>query len=375
MYKQRVERLCEWMAGQSLKHLVLLHDGVHSFAWSNPVSLVSGYKGVGESMLIVDVSGRTTLVHTPAWDGWRAERVGAAETIGAEQVSDVLTGWLARTQPAADAVAFVGLDAFNHACVTAVSERLGGEARRVDDEFYALLRAKSPDELQRAAEATWIAERAYERMLELVKPGMAEFEVAAEVAHVCKSLGADDNFLLISASQHNRSVRAAGRRKLDVGDILLAEISPSVGGQFTQICRSVCIGSCSPTLTEQYALLTESLRRGIAAARPGVAISEVVRTMNEPLVAKGYGKYCYPPYMRVRGHGMGVNSVFPGDIMESNDRLLEAGMFFVLHPNQYLPDVGYLLCGEPVVITEEGAKALTRREPGIDAVYCSATSC
>ena len=33
--------------------------------------------------------------------------------------------------------------------------------------------------------------------------------------------------------------------------------------------------------------------------------------------------------------------------------VLEPDMVFMIHPNQYLPETGYLLCGEPVVLTRK----------------------
>jgi Xaa-Pro dipeptidase len=44
-----------------------------------------------------------------------------------------------------------------------------------------------------------------------------------------------------------------------------------------------------------------------------------------------------------------------------NTTILEAGMFFVVHPNQYLPETGYLLCGEPVLVTVNGPEVLSER--------------
>ena len=45
--------------------------------------------------------------------------------------------------------------------------------------------------------------------------------------------------------------------------------------------------------------------------------------------------------------------------------VLEPGMVFMIHPNQYLPETGYLLCGEPVVITGTRAEPLTRRQAAL----------
>ena len=40
---------------------------------------------------------------------------------------------------------------------------------------------------------------------------------------------------------------------------------------------------------------------------------------------------------------------------------------FVMHPNQYLPETGYMMCGGPVVITASGAQLLSR-EAELDCV-------
>jgi Xaa-Pro dipeptidase len=40
-------------------------------------------------------------------------------------------------------------------------------------------------------------------------------------------------------------------------------------------------------------------------------------------------------------------------------------MLFMIHPNQHLPETGYLLCGEPVVLTSRGAEPLTKRQSAL----------
>ena len=64
--------------------------------------------------------------------------------------------------------------------------------------------------------------------------------------------------------------------------------------------------------------------------------------------------------MRTRGHSMALGSMDP-EIALDSEQILHEGMVFVMHPNQYLPDTGYLMCGEPVIITPDGAQALTGR--------------
>jgi Xaa-Pro dipeptidase len=172
----------------------------------------------------------------------------------------------------------------------------------------------------------------------------------------------------MSASKHNLAVRAAGERVLDIGDIILSEITPCYRGQFAQICRTTVIGEPRPAIREKYAILQEAMRAGLQAGCAGTSVGALTRAINDAIQQAGYGHYCRPPYMRVRGHGLGITSDRPGDIVEGNERVLETGMVFVMHPNQYLPESGYLMCGEPVVVTESGARALSVRPAELDVI-------
>jgi Xaa-Pro aminopeptidase len=203
---------------------------------------------------------------------------------------------------------------------------------------------------------------------------MPEYELAAEADAQMRELGADDNFLLISASQHNRAVHPPTDRLLDEGDIILGEISPSVDGQFAQICRSAIIGEPDERQLACYEILRAGFAAGLEACGPGVPVAEVTRVINALISAEGYEKYCKPPYMRTRGHAMGLGALIPADISERSEVLLAPGMSFVLHPNQYFPEVGYFLCGEQVLITEDGARALAPGAPHLDSITIGAVA-
>ena len=183
-----------------------------------------------------------------------------------------------------------------------------------------------------------------------------------------KTLGAEDNFLMLCAGPHNRAVAPSTGRRLQAGDIILAEITPSCRGQLAQICRTVLVGEASNELARKYELVVHAMNAGIATAVPGVSMAEVCRAINAVLEAEGYGEFCHPPHIRRRGHGLGFGSVRPGDVALDNATVLEADMLFMIHPNQYLPETGYLLCGEPVVVTPRGAEVLTEQKASLTVV-------
>jgi Xaa-Pro aminopeptidase len=97
-------------------------------------------------------------------------------------------------------------------------------------------------------------------------------------------------------------------------------------------------------------------------------MATVCRAINTVLEAEGYGEYCYPPHIRRRGHGLGFGSIRPGDVALDNITMLERDMVFMFHPNQYLPETGYLLCGEPVLLAEHGAEPLTQQKAALAVV-------
>jgi Xaa-Pro dipeptidase len=351
------------MRAAGLELLIAYGSGSHSFLGMNPAWYVSGFKQLGRhAAVLLPLDGEPALVMTPPWDQARAkakattmgsvlattdedflatvERELRARRLGALRAG--VAGGLMQSRAMAKAWGSV-LER-----PPASAEQLVSDVAKIRDEWS----------LRCTREAVGIAEQGYWRLLETAGPGMAEHEVAGELEAYMRELGAEDNFQLMSASQHNRLVHAPTNRVLDQGDVLLGEITPAVEGEFIQICRSAVIGQPSRLQLEKFALLDAGLRAGLKAARPGTPVRDVVEAINKPIADAGYERYTKPPYMRTRGHSMALGSMEP-EIAPDRDHVLQKGMVFVMHPNQYIPETGYLMCGEPVIITDDGAEPLT----------------
>jgi len=357
------------LAEHKLDGLIAASNGLNNFLESNAVFVLSGVRPIGESAVVLDRDGGATLIVTPAWDETRAAALSATErTIGTDDLAAALKSAVGSHRLDLSRTISAGLSMLGAALHDRIAAALGTLPVPADELARELARIRTPEELAAAERATWIAERGYERLLEYARPGIREYELAAELYCFTKKLGAEDNFLLMSASQHNLAVRAAGERILDVGDIILSEITPCYRGQFAQICRTTAIGEPRPVIAEKFAILQDAMGEGLVAGRAGATVADVTRAINGVIAKAGYGDYCRPPYMRVRGHGLGITSDRPGDIVDTNTCVLESGMVFVMHPNQYIPESGYLMCGEPVVIGPTGARALSARPAAFDVI-------
>lgn len=362
----RRQAVLSTMAEEGLDLLLGLHDGTHFIEKPDPVTILSGFKSMGNTVAALSRDGDVTLLVSPAWDAERAR--DAAPDFRVEAVSnaaEAIPDLLGRYRYPPSRVGLCGLSEISWKFGQRVKQVLGGQARHSDRALYRHAGRKTDDEIANAREAVRIAELGYAHFFEIAHVGMREDELAAELRWYTKTLGADDNFFLMCAGPHNRAVQPSSGRRLEKGDIILAEITPSYRGQLAQICRTVSVGEPSDVLKKKYALVVDAMENGIKAAKPGAQMGDVCRAINTVLEAEGYAEYCHPPHIRRRGHGLGFASILPGDVALDNTTVLEPGMFFVIHPNQYLPETGYLLCGEPTLITALGPEPLTKRHAAL----------
>jgi Xaa-Pro aminopeptidase len=362
-FQERLADICARMREEKLALLIAVHDGAHFIEKPNPVTVLTGFKALGASAAALRPDGSCDLIVTPSWDAARAaELCPRARVVPTDDLGDALPA-----SGTGNEIGIAGLSALPAGLAGRISAALPS-ARAADMLVFDAARTKTVEEIALAREAARIAELGYARLLEIARPGMSEDELALALKTYMKRLGAEDNFLLLCAGPRNRAVQPSTGRRLEHGDIILAEITPSVQGQLTQICRTVMIGGPSQELRDTYALVVQAMNQGIAAARPGVPMAEVCRAINAVLEAQGYGEYCHPPHIRRRGHGLGFASTRPGDVSPDNATMLETDMLFMIHPNQFLPQTGYLLCGEPVVLTAGGAEVLTRARSALGVI-------
>ena len=285
----RLAEAARYLADEALDGLVAASNGLNNFLESNAVYVFSGVRPIGESAVVLDRDGRSTLIVTPAWDEARAAAASSTDrTIGTDDLAATLKSAVGTHRLDLSRTVSVGLSLLGAALVDRMTSALGALPKAADELARDFARLRTPEELAAAERATWIAERGYERLLEFARPGIREFELAAELYCFVKKLGAEDNFLLLSASQHNLAVRAAGERVLDVGDIILSELTPCYRGQFAQICRTTVIGEPRPVIGEKFAILQDAMGEGLHAGRAGATVADLD---SHELLAASFGAH------------------------------------------------------------------------------------
>jgi Xaa-Pro dipeptidase len=224
-----------------------------------------------------------------------------------------------------------------------------------------LLMHKLPGEIAVLRRAAQLADDAYGAFRQAAKPGRRQYELVADIEAYLRSRGCPDNFMIIgSGGKDVLGMTPPSERRVAPGDFVTTELTPALEGYFVQICRTLVVGKASDAQRRAFDLFREALEAGIAAVRPGATAGDVARAENDVFRKYGLGEYTSSKWTRVRGHGLGLFCDSKPHLLEDVDTPLTPGMALIVHPNTYHPEVGYLVLGDAVVVTEAGAEVLTR---------------
>jgi Xaa-Pro dipeptidase len=354
----KLKKAVRLLSQRGLNGLIIYSNGAANILRPNHLHYFSGCRPLGSrNAAIVSKSGDVLLLVTPKWDSARvSSKSWIKEVRGTSAFINDLVNAM-REFHLAGPVGLAGSDEMTSEVYDGIKQV--ATIVRADDIIPEMAKEKTETEIEPARKAGRIADIGYKAFIEHARPGITEYELLAEMELAMRSAGADDNFNLMSSGNHNLAMHSPTDRRLAEGDIVIGEISPVVDGQVLQICRTIVLGKASPLLVEKYEMLVKALQESLKTVRPGRPASSMANAMNKVIGEAGYAKYCAPPYMRARGHGMGVGSIAPGGVIDNEtDAPFEKGQVVVVHPNQYLPETGYLACGETVLITDNGIERL-----------------
>ncbi|MBA2408667.1 MAG: aminopeptidase P N-terminal domain-containing protein [Gammaproteobacteria bacterium] len=205
--------------------------------------------------------------------------------------------------------------------------------------------------MQSAAEASV---RAHERAMRVCRPGMAEFELEAELLYEFRRAGMVPAYSAIVGGGANGCILhyTENAATLRDGDLVLIDAGAECEGYASDITRTFPInGRFSPAQRELYDLVLQAQRAAIQKVQPGnhwndphdAAVKVLTRGLinlellkGKPagLIKKGeYRRF----YMHRTAHLLGMDVHDVGDYRSDDGwRLLESGMTLTIEPGLYI---------------------------------------
>lgn len=201
-----------------------------------------------------------------------------------------------------------------------------------------------------------------------VKPGMTEQELAAKIDWRIKSAGFERcSFETIVASGPNSALPHAhpGERVLREGDLVVLDFGGVYGGYCVDLTRTVALGEPNADMARVYQAVLDAQKAAIAAVRPGVRAGDIDAAARSTLARHSLAE----AFGHSTGHGLGVEihetpRIGPrreatGDAPAPPDEAIEPGMVFTIEPGAYLPGWGGVRIEDDVLVTSDGVEVLT----------------
>jgi Xaa-Pro aminopeptidase len=351
----RLDRLREAFDGHEIDALVVT-------TLAN-VRYLTGFAG---SAGVLTVTRNGALLTT---DGrYRTQSAEQVERSGAAPQVEIVIGPVAEQRKAAQelldpSIVRIGLEADN---VSWSGQRTwadlldGDRLVPTSNAVEALRERKDEAEIARMERAAAIADAALFDTLPLMGQGVTEEHFALELDTAMRRHGAESTaFETIVASGENSAKphHHPGGRRINQGDPVVVDFGATFEGYRSDMTRTFCVDTDPEgELARIFEVVQTSQAAGAAAVRPGISVKEVDDVCRDIIRDAGWAER----FEHGTGHGVGLDIHEAPTVSQLGTAILAPGFVVTVEPGVYVPGHGGVRVEDTLVVTADGARALTR---------------
>jgi len=226
---------------------------------------------------------------------------------------------------------------------------------------------KDGDELARIRAAVALGAKLFERALEVLRPGVKETEVAAEMELAARRGGAEGMSFPTIIASGARSALPHGRASEQViarGGFVVCDFGVILSGYCSDQTRTVWVGTVPEDARKAYEAVREAQQAAIDAVRPGIPVGEVDAAARKVLKKAGLGRY----FTHSTGHGVGLEIHETPRVADGQREVLQPGMVITIEPGVYFPGKWGVRIEDMVAVTASGCEVMTPTSKNFVAV-------
>ena len=224
-------------------------------------------------------------------------------------------------------------------------------------ELAGIRMTKTKPEIALIKKSCKIADRVMKEVPKIIRPGMRERELAAEIDRKMKAYGADEiAFPTIVASGRNSANPhyTAGGGKMKKGDLLLVDFGCKADNYCSDITRTFVIGKSSAIQKDMLETCKRMHDEIINMLKPGVRYWDLQDKANSICKEK------YGDLLHMVGHSLGIEVHDPiAHAKGYKELILQEGMVLTVEPALYIKGLGGVRIENDILITKTGCKRLT----------------
>lgn len=238
-------------------------------------------------------------------------------------------------------------------------EKLGLKLIPSEHVVSKLRAVKEKFEVDSIVAAQRIAETALDEVLGIIRPGMKEREIAAELTYRMMLHGGEGNSfdpICVTGAKTSMPHGEPGDETVQLGDFVTMDFGCLKNGYCSDMTRTVAVGSASDEMRRVYDTVLEAQLAGIAAARAGVPGAEIHNAAAKVIADAGYGEYFGHGF----GHSLGLDIHEAPNASPANKNPMPRGAVISAEPGIYIPGKFGVRIEDMLYLTEEGNVNLTK---------------
>jgi Xaa-Pro aminopeptidase len=217
---------------------------------------------------------------------------------------------------------------------------------------------KDAGELALMSQAALIGSNLFDHILGVIRPGISEVEVAAELEYQARLRGAEGmSFETIVASgvrsalPHGRATTALLPRR----GFLTLDFGIIHKGYCSDMTRTVFLGQPNREQRRAYEAVLEAQEAAVGAVSAGVPCGEVDEAARGVLRKAGMAE----AFSHSTGHGVGLEIHEAPRVGAEQKTRLQSGMVVTIEPGVYWPGKFGIRIEDMVAVTQNGGQVLT----------------
>ncbi|HVT41598.1 MAG TPA: Xaa-Pro peptidase family protein [Acidimicrobiales bacterium] len=299
---------------------------------------------------------------------YRTQSAEQIERAGAGAQVEITIGPVSEQRAAAQALLAgaatrVGLeaDSVSWTAQRAWADVLAGADLVPTSNAVEVLRAQKDEaEIARMERAAAIADAALFEVLPLMSQGVSEEHFALELDTAMRRGGAESTaFDTIVAAGENSAKphHSPGPRRIGEGDPVVVDFGATFEGYRSDMTRTFCVGAePQGELARIFDVVRTSQAAGAHAVRPGISAKEVDDICRSIIAEAGWAER----FEHGTGHGVGLDIHEAPTVSQLGTAILAPGFVVTVEPGVYVPGHGGVRVEDTLVVTEDGARPLTR---------------
>ncbi len=328
------------------------------------VSYLTGFSG-DSSALLIGPSMRVLISDSRYQTQIAEECPGLESDIRTQKTKqpDQIASVVARAKPAKLALEshIISADEFAKLSDTIAKTDAGKsiEIKPLTNSVEKLRQVKDEFEIAETCRAIHIAERAFVAMKATLTPDLSERQVAHELEHSMRRLGADRAAFepIIAVGDHSALPHyRPGERRIGEAPFLLVDWGAALpSGYRSDLTRVLATGTVPDQLQELHGVVLKAQLAGIAAIHPGAKLKDVDAAARRVIEEAGYGDF----FGHGLGHGIGLHIHEEPRLSSIAEGELQPGNIVTVEPGIYLPNFGGVRIEDDVLVTPDGHEVLS----------------